>query len=298
MAYHRTPTAPGNPRRRLLPRGPVTWLIALNAAVFLAVWGVILAGNLFGLKGNFTMPWLCVPSDTKLFLGRPWTAVTYMVTQYDFLHLLFNVLWLYCFATVLASGRASRHVLALYAGGGLAGAAAWLGSSALLNGGEATGSVLCGASAAVLAVMAGAAMTEPRRQIDLFLLGPVQLRWLALACFLLAFLGFGSGSRATQAAHVGGALFGLIYGLTLMKRPRHRPVSSPEAGISPRRKFRINVRRNGNAVADAMARRPSDQDRLDQLLDKIRNSGYPSLTLAERNELNLLSQRLDKDKPH
>ena len=59
----------------------------------------------------------------------------------------------------------------------------------------------------------------------------------------------------------------------------------------PRRK---NVRRDGNAVARAAGGRLSDMSRLDELLDKIRLSGYASLTDVERRELNALSRKIEK----
>ncbi|MCI9029622.1 MAG: hypothetical protein HFJ90_05345 [Muribaculaceae bacterium] len=41
--------------------------------------------------------------------------------------------------------------------------------------------------------------------------------------------------------------------------------------------------------------RLSDSDRLDELLDKIRLSGFDSLTERERKELNALSARLRQE---
>ena len=36
---------------------------------------------------------------SEYLLSRPWTIFTYMFTQFDFLHLLFNMLWLYWFGS-------------------------------------------------------------------------------------------------------------------------------------------------------------------------------------------------------
>ena len=43
-----------------------------------------------------------------------------------------------------------------------------------------------------------------------------------------------------------------------------------------------------------LRQRQTDMDRLDSLLDKIKLSGYESLTRKERKELNELSARLKK----
>ena len=110
----------------------LAWLIMANVTVFLISWAVILSGGMMGKSGNFTMSWLCVPSSPEAFIRHPWTAVTYMATHYDFLHLLFNMLWLYWFGVMLFPSVSGNRLLLLYAGGGLAGAALYVAASAIL----------------------------------------------------------------------------------------------------------------------------------------------------------------------
>lgn len=273
-------------------------LILTNVLLFVAVWIVILIGSLAGLKGNFTMPWLCVSSAPLLALQRPWTFLTYMVTQYDFFHLLFNVLWLYWFGIYIPIHVSETRKLWLYIGGGLAGVAFYLGANILAISPH-SGGYLCGASAAVLAIMTAVAFWTPRREISLFLLGAVQLRWVVAVCVALTFIGFNGGSVAAQAAHAGGVIFGAVFSLVHTRSRhngrQHRTTPSETPALRKSRKIiRVNVHRDGRAVAEA-ATRLSDAGRLDRLLDKIRISGYNSLSAGERNELNLLSQRLDKN---
>lgn len=301
----------------------MAWLIIINLLVFVAVWMVILIGHACGQEGNFTMSWLCVPSHPGLILSRCWTLLTYMVTQYDIIHLLFNLLWLFWFGNILPEWVTERRRLILYVGGGLAGAVTYIVCNLLFPALSAPGSALCGASAAVLSMMAAAGILGGDRKVYLILLGPVAAKWVCLGCIILAFFGFGGGSAAAQSAHIGGVAFGLAYALylkfassrqkswgnsqTYRRREswsnsqtyRRQESWSNSSDYSrresqPKRKFRVNVRRDGKAVADTMAGRLSDTDRLDQLLDKIRLSGYASLTLGERNELNAISRRLGK----
>lgn len=261
----------------------LAWLIGINIAVFLAVWTVILSGNSIGVTGNFTISWLCVPTEPATVLTRPWTLLTYMVTQYDILHLLFNVLWLYWFGTLLASAVSPKGLAWLYVASGLAGGVLYVLTDLLWPELNNPGTYLCGASASVLGIMAAAAVMRPDKPVNLLLFGTVRLRWVALVCIILTFAGVGGGSTSAQSAHAGGVLCGALWGFIsqgsfkpLKRRPRLRkPV------------------RDGNAVAQAMAGRLADTSRLDILLDKIRVSGYNSLSVGERNELNELSRRLD-----
>lgn len=274
-------------------------LILINVLIFIAAWCVILIGRLAGMEGNFTMPWLCVSSSPEIAMRHPWTFLTYMVTQYDFFHLLFNMLWLYWFGIYIPFHISERRKLWLYIGGGLAGVIFYVASNLLRLGNPVYGGYLCGASAAVLAIMTAVAILAPRREINLFLFGAVQLRWLVIVCVALTFIGFNSDSIAAQSAHVGGVTFGVAFALLSPRiSAKRRQVSeiSPSlaAEFGARGKFRIHVHRDGRAVAEA-ASRLSDTDRLDRLLDKIRISGYNSLSPGERNELNLISQRLDQN---
>lgn len=269
----------------------LAWLIAVNTALFIAVWVVILIGNSAGLYGNFTMAWLCVSADLQTTLFHPWTVITYMVTQYSFFHLLFNMLWLLWFGRFLMTTLSDRHLLFLYIGGGLTGAIFFLGVSAVASPSIA---FLSGASASVLAVITACALRTPDLRLMMFLIGEVKLKWVALACIILTFAGIGGGNHGGQAAHVGGLLFGLLFSL-LLKRGTDISywfsfsADKPFASLKRR-----NVRRDPQAVARAAAGRISDMERLDNLLDKIRLSGYASLTPAEKQELNHLSRKLGK----
>lgn len=284
--------------RRACGSSELAWLIIANVVVFLLVWAVTLSGNHAGIAGNFTLPWLCVPSEAATAVRRAWTAVTYMLTHYDFLHLLFNMLWLYMFGLLLYPAVSGKRLLVLFGGGGLAGSLLYVAVTALWPGSSSAGQYLCGASAAVLAVMTCAALVYPDRRINLLLIGPVKLKWVTLCCIVLTFFGIGGGSPGAGSAHVGGVVFGAAYALIALRRPSGASTSgaTPSPSRVERKAFvprpRKNVRRDGDAVAEAAAFRLSDSTRLDQLLDKIRLSGYASLTTGERNELNELSQRL------
>ncbi|MEZ3550296.1 MAG: rhomboid family intramembrane serine protease [Muribaculaceae bacterium] len=276
----------------------LAWLIMANVTVFLISWAVILSGGMMGKSGNFTMSWLCVPSSPEAFIRHPWTAVTYMATHYDFLHLLFNMLWLYWFGVMLFPSVSGNRLLLLYAGGGLAGAALYVAASAILPP-ASSGAYLCGASASVLAIMTTAAVISPDRRINLFLLGSVKLKWITIGCIVLTFLGLGGGNPGSQAAHIGGVVFGFAFPFMIRRKAFVKTASKvrvamPKVKETAVRTVRLNVRRDGAAVATAAGQRLSDSRRLDMLLDKIRISGYASLTAGERNELNELSQRIDK----
>ena len=67
-----------------------------------------------------------LPSTIGALLTRPWTLITYMFAQYDLLHIVFNMLWLYWFGTMFRMVCTSRQLFVLYIYGGLAGAVLFL----------------------------------------------------------------------------------------------------------------------------------------------------------------------------
>lgn len=258
----------------------LAWLLTVTAGSALLLWIVGLAAGLTGHAGDGPGLWLGVPSDITLLPSRPWTLLTYMLVHTNPLHLLFNLLWLYWFGRMLADVASDRQMLWIFVGSGVAGGMLYSVSSAF---GGYTGAYLAGDSAAVLGVMAATALLMPSRRIGLFLIGEVKLKWVALACILLTLLGSGGGV-APQAAHIGGALAGGIW--ALVRKGYIRP---------PQTRTRRNRGRKVNAKATirAINRSISDSERLDQLLDKIRVSGYESLSAREKAELNHISSRIE-----
>lgn len=269
-------------------------LTGVNLAVGVGLWLTSVIMHLVHADSSILSIFFALSSDLSSFATHPWTLLTYMVTQFSLLHLLFNVLWLYWFGRLIYISSGDRGLLTVYILGGLTGGMAYIIASAS---GASAGAYLCGASASVLAIMSVVALSMPDYEIRLLLLGRVKIKWFALVCILLTLIGTGGASVGGSVAHLGGIAFGLTYGLWL--RSHHkirwiddilRKVKSVLTSFTRRRKQ--SRPKNAEAMVRASQGRLSDHDRLDELLDKIRLSGYDSLTGNERQELNALSTRL------
>lgn len=262
------------------------WLVGINVAI----WLLGLVASFFG--AGWLIDWLEMPSGAGALLQRIWTPLTYMFTHESFWHLLFNMLWLWWFGQILLIRLTPAHLVGIYLGGGLAGALFYF-IFYLVAPGHA---LLCGASAAVLALMTTAAVCNPDYSVRLFLIGNVKLKWLVGIMVLLAFLGLGGGNAGGESAHIGGALFGLLYGFSLRSgqdfvgravkyiNNAHARGKKPKTSAGPAE----TRKRSGRKVVEAI----EAHKRLDQLLDKVRISGYDSLTRAEKAELRKLSANL------
>lgn len=181
----------------------------------------------------------------------PWTFLTYMFVHDSLLDLLFNMLWLWLFARIVMEFSTPRQLLLCYVLGGLGGGLLFWGAAAA----GLTGGVLLGASAAVLALIAYAGVRIPYLKLNLMLIGAVSVRAIALIAAVLSLLPFLLGNGGGGWAHLGGLLAGVGYALYMRRARRFRIV------------------------------RPSEKKTLDDLLDKVRRSGYSSLTKDERRQL-------------
>lgn len=261
----------------------LAWMLTLTVGISLALWLVGALGHLGGFSDGWISAWLALPADPIRALIHPWTFLTYVVTHLSPLHLLFNSLWLFWFGIMLADIGRDRTIVALFIGGGLTGGILYVLTAWLF--GYASSAFLTGDSASVLSVMAAVAILIPNRRLRLFLLGEIKVKWIAIACIAITLVGSNGSGIAPQAAHVGGLLFGLITALRL----------KGNAGFAPRRREKKSAPcHNVKATLKAIDKSLTDEDRLDQLLDKIRVSGYDSLSSREKTELNHISTRLDK----
>lgn len=261
----------------------VASLVLSNVAVSLLIWLAMGLSALTGMPDAWVLRVFALPADMSSFLAMPWTLVTYMFAQANPLQLLFNMLWLVWFGRWLSDSDGPRAVLRMYVLGGLVGGVFYLMAA---NAG-AGGSFLMGSSAATLAVMVYAAMRRPNMDVPLFLIGEVRLKWIAVFTVILTLLG--ASGVAAHCAHIGGALSPLLLILydkvkisVSDRQPRRR---KPKAfkNIQPR-KMTVRI--------DEGAGKPEEV--LDELLNKVRVSGFDSLTEREKQTLNEVSATLNE----
>lgn len=242
-------------------------LIIINVAVFLLVGLLSLIGATSGVGGM-----LSLLSSVGELLYQPWSVVTYMFLHFNFWHLLMNMLWLLMCGRILSLTVSDRIVWSVYLWGGIGGGVLYLLSGLLLVGPP---TALCGASASVIALMIVAGLRSPDMEVNLLLLGAIRLKWIVGVAVLIMLLGGGGNI----AAHLGGAIAGILLYLYYFK-PRRRRVPKPK-------KQKVN-----RSMQRALKQHREDNERLNTLIDKIRVSGYQSLSAKEQAELASLSNKL------
>lgn len=275
----------GTSSRAFNRRSALMWLLGANALVFVALRlmaiGDVLSGN--DMRMAQIIEKISLPAESTEAIARPWCWLTYMVTQYDAAHLMFNMLCLAWFGMLMHRRCGNGPLLAAYVCGGVSGGIGFLTWATVTGNGDAA-SGLIGASAAVMAVATGIAVIAPDMRVSLLFIGSAKLKWVTAVMLAIAVVCYSGYHAGSDAAHVGGMMAGGLFGAAYRRyhKRKRRPepasltASMPEASPLP--------------AQESL----SDNELLDNLLDKIRRSGYDSLSPDERAKLDSLSRRLNK----
>ncbi len=183
----------------------IKWLLISNVAIFLVQ--LVTPGILepyFALIPRFVIH------------GAVWQLASYMFLHGGVSHILWNMLSLWMFGSMLEQTWGTREFLKLYFFSGI-GAGICIVLLSLVFGG--TGVPTIGASGAIFGVMLACAVTWPDQTVLFNFLFPIKLKYMVMIVGAIAFLGaWNPSSGVSNIGHLGGMLFGYIY----MKLPRMR----------------------------------------------------------------------------
>lgn len=276
-------------------------LIYINAGIFLITTLTKVLLQLFNRSTEF-FDLLALPASFDRFLHQPWSILTYMFMHAGFLHILFNMLWLYWFGALFLNAFSAKHLRGVYVLGGICGGLLYMiayntfpyFSNAI------EGSVLVGASASVLAIVAATAYREPNYPVRLLLFGTIRLKYLALVVIGIDLLFITSDNAGGHIAHLGGALAGLWFAASLTKgmditswiNKVIDAIASLFNRKSWKRKPKMKVHYGTHQKDyDYNANKKAQSDEVDRILEKLKKSGYDSLTTEEKKNLFDASKR-------
>lgn len=277
----------------------LTRLIYINIAVFVLISLTAIIGFLLTnpIVAERSIDILAVPSALNKLIARPWTLITYMFLHKDIWHILFNMLWLYWFGTIFLQYLDQKKLVAVYLLGGISGAVLYISSFNIFPAfaGLVSESVAIGASASVMAVVIAIAAYVPDYTINLFLLGRIKLKYMALAIFVLtSFMDFSVNSGG-KLAHIGGAIFGYVYTLNLRQgkdfgKGINKLIDYIITIFKPRKKMKVTYKKPSDDYSYNKIK-SEHQARINSILDKISKGGYDSLTKEEKETLFKESQK-------
>ncbi len=263
--------------------GALIRLIIINISVWLLV---NIISSVMAVKGDASgqallVNYLALPDELGLLPYRFWTIISYMFLHTGLMHLLGNMLMLWFLGRVFSDLLGGARMTGVYIIGGICGGILFITVENLLDNGPSN---LQGASAAVMAIVIAAAAYSP--DYTMFPFGfQMKLKWLALIAFLLTSVIDLAANTGGKVSHIGGALFGFIYGTQLRQG---RSFMEKFSGIFKRSNKNLRVEYSRSAKVDDKVyneRKISIRKQVDEILDKISRSGYDSLNKEEKEFL-------------
>lgn len=276
-------------------------LIIINIAIF-AVLNIIRLGLFFAGYSGIMLEYefskvtyqVAMPMHVDAFLHKPWTLITYFFAQVDIGHILWNMLFLYFFGTIIQEFIGYSRTLAIYVYGGVIGGLLTILLHSTVPALIPQGNVLIGASGSVMAIVVASATLVPEKRIFLFILGEIKLIYIALFYVVLDFIGVTYIDGVGHICHLGGALTGFLFIRSLrsgrdLSKPFNKVFYAVKRFLTFKRKPRMKVVKNVYAStgrnAQAGESKVQIQKRIDAILDKISKGGYESLTKEEKDYL-------------
>lgn len=268
------------------------FIIPLIIFSLLRLGGVVLPAFDWTIGG--TGNWFSISSNPADLLWKPWSVFTYAFLHNDFLHLFFNMLWLFFVGRLFLTFFTQKQFFGLYVLASVFAGLIFIGSYQMIPILKGSVAPMVGASGAIMAILVATAVYAPQYQVRLMLIGTVRLWHIAGVFIVLDLIDVSVSNSGGHIAHLSGALFGFAY-IKLLQNG-----TDLSKGVSviidffanlfkPRKSTPFKkVHRNPAPQQTRTAPKPvkdMTQQQIDEILDKISRSGYDSLTKEEKDFL-------------
>ena len=285
----------------------LTMLIAVQLIVFVilafikVVYYFTYGAEGLGLYNHDILDWVTLPANPTTFLTRPWTLLTHMFVHDAVWHLIANMLWLWAFGYILQDLTGNRKLFPLFFYGALAGAAVFILSYNVIPSLKEMGadSKALGASAGVMAIAIGTTVMAPNYRIFPMINGGIPLWVLTLVFVVIDLATIPYNNPGGHLAHLAGAGMGLLF-VQQLRRGRDwggwinsffdwtnnlfNP-AKPARNKSPKTQLYYK-----SSVAPYKKTVHLTQQKVDEILEKIHQKGYHSLSEDEKDVLKRASK--------
>ncbi len=227
------------------------------------------------------------------FIQHPWTLLTYGWAHHGFMELLSNMVWLYCFGNVVQNLVGHRQVIPTFIYGQLLGGVCFL-LTYLIPGLTAAPIGILTANAGVMALAAATVTLAPKYRfyigdnfsipllvvVGIFIALNALVYASHLPLLLMSIGGLGAGYLTMTVLQRGYQPGGWMYSLTNGLGSSMTPDEYKRGGSNKRRQQVIELTTRKPATKEELTQR-----RVDEILEKIHQRGYASLTPEEREML-------------
>ncbi|NAS29862.1 rhomboid family intramembrane serine protease [Flavobacteriaceae bacterium R38] len=270
-------------------------IIVINAAVFILN---VVIPFLFRLNSNTIVGYFELPKRFSDFIQQPWSIITYTFFHANLMHIFFNMLLLFYSSRIFLNLFSVKRFINVYFLGGITGGLLFLLSYNIFPVFLQVNTALIGASAAVMAVLIFICTYLPNQEVRVIFFN-VKLWYLGAFFVLLDLVQIPVSNAGGHIAHLGGALLGFVYAKKLQDGTDigkwfENLISGIVNMFTPRKKRPLKTvhrkpntstsSRTGSSRASTF-NKGVEQQKIDDILDKISKSGYDSLSKEEKDYL-------------
>ncbi len=235
--------------------------------------------------GVFNFPnWIALSSDLSVLISKPWTLIGYAFFHHGFGHLFFNMMVLHFSSMLFLIFFNSKQFLGLYLLSALFSGIAFVVGYYFLH----LSSAMVGASGAIMAILVATTTYRPLMHVRLLFFGNVKLWHITAVILVLDFMQFRIENTGGHIAHLAGAFFGFIF-IKLLQNgiDLSRILNNPfkKSKRSPFKKVHKNYPKSAPKPSSRIVVKDKTQQQIDEILDKISQSGYDCLTQEEKEFL-------------
>ena len=270
-----------------------------NVGVRLIFWNLILFAvpevvfavlQLFHINIDY-LSFVSLSTNWNDLAWKPWSIISYAFFHFGIIHLVFNMLMLHFTARLFLTFFTQKQLLGLYILSAIFSGLIYLVGYNYLPALLGVVTSMVGASGAIMAVLIATTTYQPFMDVKLLIFGKVKLWQIVLLFLFLDLIQLPMNNTGGHIAHLSGAFFGYIYIKLLQNGTDLSRIVDSVLSVfdkkkkTPFKKVHVNPKKPAVKKESKIVVKDKTQQQLDEILDKISQSGYDSLTAEEKEFL-------------
>jgi membrane associated rhomboid family serine protease len=266
--------------------GVVERLIVILVACFVLPFILRAVLYLFTVPFDQFFTWFELSASFEDTFYRPWTILTYAFFHGDFGHIFWNLILLYFSGRMMVNLFKPQLFINTFFLGVLVGGATFVLSYNFFPAFEGQSARLIGSSAGVMAVLIFMCTYMPFKNVRIFVFN-IKLIYIGLFFISVDLIQIPVNNSGGHLAHLGGALIGFLYQRNIVRgNDFGQWISNLWKTVLSLISFnKTRIRKVYNSPSPKPNQKSVNQEKIDQILDKISQSGYASLTKEEKELL-------------
>lgn len=250
--------------------------------------------RLFGIENDY-LYYVSLSSTLANLAWKPWSLVTYAFFHGGIIHLVLNMLMLNFIAQLFTTFFTQKQLLGAYVLGAVFSGLVFLAGYAFFPVLTNQNTQMVGASGAIMALLFATVTYQPFMDVRLFGVFRLQLWKISFFFIFIDLIQLPLNNTGGHIAHLAGALFGFLYVKLLQQgTDLSRIVTAVidffvnlvrPSQTTTFKRVHVNPRKAVVKTESKVVMKDKTQQQIDEILDKISQSGYDSLTAAEKEFL-------------